>query len=74
MTRTMMWAAAFAAVAVFTLAGSRFDDDAQRPVAVSAALGFVGVAVIVGVYLAINGLQRVRNLLYRLKPRAFRRR
>jgi hypothetical protein len=74
MTRGMLWAAAFAAVAVFTFAGARFDDDGQRNVAVISTIAFIGLAVIIGVYFAINGLQRIRNLWQRLKPRAFRRR
>jgi hypothetical protein len=74
MTRGMMWAAAFAVVAIFAVSGAVFDDSGQRTWAVVSTLGIIGVVVITGIYAAFGGLQRLGARLERLKPRAFRRR
>jgi hypothetical protein len=74
MTRGLIWAAAFAVVAMFVIAGAAFDDNGQRTWAAVSTIGIIGVAVIVGIYVAIGALQRLRAKLQRLRPRAFRRR
>jgi hypothetical protein len=74
MTRGLLWAVAFAVVASFVVAGAVFDDPGQRTWALVSTIGIFGVAVVVGIYVAVSGLQRVRAKLRRLKPRAFRRR
>jgi peptidoglycan/LPS O-acetylase OafA/YrhL len=74
MTRGQVWAIAFAVVAAFVVAGALFDDKDQHTWAVVSTLGVIGVVVLVAVYFAINGLQRLLTKLHRLRPRAFRRR
>ena len=74
MTRGLMWAAAFAVVAMFVAAGAIFDDKGQRTWALVSTIGIVGLAAIGAIYVAVTGLQRLRIKLQRLRPRAFRRR
>jgi hypothetical protein len=74
MTRGMVWTAAFAVVAMFVVAGAVFDDQGQRTWAVASTIGIFGVAVLVGIYIAISGLERLGAKLARLRPRMFRRR
>jgi hypothetical protein len=74
MSRGLMWTGAFVLVAMFVVAGAVFDDQGQRTWALVSTIAIVGVAVLVGIYLAIGGLQRLGNRVQRLLPRAFRRR
>ncbi len=74
MTRGLMWGVAFALVAMFVVAGVAFDDQGQRTWALASTIGIIGVALVVCIYVAISGIQRMRDKLRRLRPRAFRRR
>lgn len=74
MTRGLLWTVAFAVVAIFVAAGAHFDDQGQRTWAIVSTLGIIGAVAILGIYVAVAGLQRLRAKLQRLRPRAFRRR
>lgn len=74
MTRGLMWALAFAVVAMFVVAGAVFDGQGQRTWAVVSTIAIIGLALVVGIYSAISGLERLRAKLPRRRPRAFRRR
>jgi hypothetical protein len=74
MTRGVIWGVAFAVVAMFVAVGAFFDDRDQRTWALISTIGIAGLVVIAAIYLAVNGLQRLRTKAARLRPRAFRRR
>ena len=59
---------------MFVVAGAVFDGQGQRTWAVVSTIAIIGLAVVVGIYSAVSGLQRLRTKLQRLRPRAFRRR
>jgi hypothetical protein len=74
MTRGQMWVVAFAVVAMFVVAGAVFDDQGQRTWAVVSTIAVIGVAVVLGIGVAVSGVERLRAKVVRLKPRGFRRR
>jgi hypothetical protein len=73
MTRGMVWTAAFALVALFTVAGAVFNDQGQRTWAIVSTIAIIGAVVVFAIYLAVSGFQRLRAKVARLGPRGFRR-